>query len=346
MAPYSDPSQILDDPANFLHSLDADGDRAFFFRTNAQLLRDASFVDGRVPIATDETEQAQLSAIIAADRKSQSVDRFLFNCSFCGSTQLARLLDVPGRSLVLKEPRCLTDVAAYKSLNMRDGRPTDRLRPLLKLARSALGRRFTAHERVTVKVASQGNILLETLVQDAPRIRPIFMTISRIGFLRAIFRGGAERMHYAGHIAWHLATDEPDGDAKLEEAIRAGGGPLGKAANIAILAHFFQVEKFRRAARIGRWNDDHVIDFDQFLKEPREAAVKAAAALDLAVTENDIDRNVERLSGRYSKQLEVQFSKERQDLTDRVALAEHRLVFDEAMAWAESTLGPQRDVAG
>ena len=342
----SDPSQFLADPRNFLHSIDVDADRAIFFRTNAQLLRDASFVDGRIAIATAVQEQTQLSNILFAERKAPVTDRFLFNCSFCGSTLLARLLDVPGRSLVLKEPRCLTDIAAYKIFNSRDGRPIDRLRPTLKLARAALRRRFAPSEAVTVKVASQGNILLSILAEDAPRIRPIFMTISRISFLRAIFRGGVDRMHYAATIAWHMATDEPEGDALLKEAVRAGHDPLRKAANLAILARHFQVGIFQRAARIGGWNHKHVIDFDDVTNAPREAAIKAVAALDLHVTETDIDHNIAQLAGRYSKQPDVAFSFERQQSADRVALTQHRQVFDDALAWAETTLGPQRTVTG
>lgn len=346
MAPSIDPRQFLDDPQNFLHSIDVDGDRAIFFRTNAQILRDASFVDGRIPIATAPESLAPLSEMIAAQEKRPAIDRFLFNCSFCGSTLLSRLLDVPGRSLVLKEPRVLTDIAAWKIFNRRDGLSIDRLRPTLKLARAALRRRFAPAEKVTVKVASQGNVLLSTLAEDASRIRPVFITISRASFLRAIFRGGVERMHYAARIAWHLSTEEPDGDALLKEAVRAGSDPLRKAANLAILARYFQVGTFQRAARIGGWNDDQVIDFDLITKSPHKAAVKAVAALDLDITAGDIDFNVKRLSGRYSKQPDKAFSPDAQQSAEQVALAGHRQMFNDALAWADATLGPQPVVTG
>ena len=340
------PGDILADPENFLHSIDVDADRAIFFRTNAQLLRDASFVDGRIAIATTASAEAPLSQMIEADQRPPATDRFLFNCSFCGSTLLSRLLDVPGRSLVLKEPRVLTDIAAWKIFNRRDGLPIDRLRPSLKVARAALRRRFTPAEKVTVKVASQGNVLLSTLAEDAPRVRPVFITISRSSFLRAIFRGGVERMHYAARIAWHMAIEEPDGDELLKEAVRAGGDPLRKAANLALLARYFQVGTFQRAALIGGWNDNQVIDFDLITNSPHEAAAKAVAALGLDVSDTDIDRNVARQSGRYAKQPDLAFSAEQQRSSDRESLAEHRQLFDDALAWADATLGSQRVVTG
>jgi hypothetical protein len=335
---------LLEDPANFLHSVDIDGDRAFFLHTDSQLLRDASFLDGRTSIATTAPMPTPLSDAIAKTRPATAIDRFLFNCSFCGSTLLARLLDIPGRSLVLKEPRCLTDIAAWKTFEARDGKPMEKLRPSLNFARAALRRRFTANEAVSVKVANQGNALLDTLAEDAANIRPIFITISRASFLRAIFRGGVERMHHAASIAWHMATDEPDGDALLREAVGVGADPLRKAANLAILARFLQVGAFQRAARAGGWNDAHVIDYDDITTQPLKAAAKAARALDLDVNDNDIEQNVERFAGRYAKQPDVQFSNDRQLVADRRVQSEHRQVFEDALAWAETALGPQRTV--
>lgn len=344
MIDQADAPLLLADPANFLHSMDINGDRAIFFRTNAQLLRDAAFVDGQIPIATTKTEDASLSDVIKANSPVPATDRFLFMCSFCGSTYLSRMLNVPGRSLVLKEPRVLTDIAAWKIFSRREGRSIDPLVPSLRLARAALRRRFAPEEKVTVKLTSQANILLETLARDSHRIRPVFITISRLNFLRAIFRGGAERMHYATWIAWFMATDEPDGDALLKEAVRAGSDPLRKAANLAVLARHFQVRAFRRAAQIGGWTDKHVIDFDLITSAPHEAAAKAVAALNLDITEAQIERNLAEMSGQHAKQLERKFSIERQQSADRTSLAGHRQVFDDALSWAETTLGPQLNV--
>ena len=336
---------MLDDPANFLHSIDVDGDRAFFFRTSSELLRNAPFVDGRLPIALAETEETSLSELLGvAQPPAEIPDRLMFNCSFCGSTLLARLLDVPGRSLVIKEPRCLSDIAGWKNFNIRDGLPIDRLPQVLTLARAALRRPFAPGEQISVKVASQGNVLLEELAADAAHVRPIFITIGRLDFLRAIFRGGIERMQYAATLAWHMATGVPDGDALLREAAAAGRNPLGKAANLAILARYFQVGWFQRAARAGGWDDSHVIDYQIITQSPGEATAKAARALGIDIDDNQIERNVQRHANRDAKRPGQAFSNDQRDRDDRLAHAEHRQVYDEALAWAESTLGPQRAV--
>jgi len=342
MTNIGEPAGLLADPANFLHAIDVEGGHAYFVRTNAELLRTASFVDGRVPMATSEPFETPLPELIAAAPDlGVATDRFVFNCSFCGSTLLGRLLDVPGRSLVLKEPRALTDIAAWKSLNTRDGVPSKGLRPLLDMAKAVLRRPFQPGEPVTVKVASQGNLMADQLVEDAAHAKPVFITISRFNFLRAVFRGGADRMNYAARIAWHMATEVPNGDAMLQEASRMGGDPLRKAANMAVLASSFQINRFERATKVGHWGKNHLIDYETIAKSPHEAAAKAARALDIPISDADIERNVERLANVSAKQPNEAFSSDQQQAVDNQLYAEHRQVFDDALKWADRTLGPQ-----
>jgi len=340
-----DPAQILRDPANFLHSIDVSGGRAVFHHTDPQLLRDATFLDGRSNIASNPAEPASLSDLIASTADQPTVkERLLFNVSFCGSTFLARLVDVPGQTLVLKEPQCLNDIAAWKVGTAREGRPLDELQPLLKMANSALGRSFEPGEAVAVKLACQGNVLVDALAENSAEIRPLFITSGRTNFLRAIFRGGVNRMRYIAKIAWNLATDLTDGDAMLLDAIGAGGDPLRKAANLAVLAQSFQMGAFERAAKAGDWNADHVVDSEEITHHPHEAAMKAAKALDLSLTAEDIELNVARLANRYSKLPSEPFSKDQQLAADRQLHLENRQVFDDALKWAEATLGPERKI--
>ena len=148
-------------------------------------------------------------------------------------------------------------------------------------------------------------------------------------------------MHYAAKIAWHMATEEPNGDAMLLEATKMGGDPLRKAANLAVLASSFQVNKFERATKVGHWGKNHVIDYETIAKRPREAAAKAARALDIPICDEDIERNVARLANVSAKQPNEAYSSDRQQAVDNQVYAEHRQVFDDALKWADRTLGPQ-----
>ena len=171
------------------------------------------------------------------------------------------------------------------------------------------------------------------------------MTISRLRFLLAVFRGGPERMHHSAKIAWHLAPEDENGEALLREAVAAGSDPLRKAANLTLLARYLQTGTFQRAARRGSWDGSNVIDLDDIIASPLNAATKAADALGLDLDPADLENNVRSLSKRHAKETGRFYLAHRYDAADRALLTEHRQVFDDALAWAERTLGPQRSVA-
>jgi hypothetical protein len=334
-------TRLLADPACFLHSVDLDGDRAVFFRIDRALLREASFVDGRSSIALDTPETVLLSDLAMVAATEPRLDRYIFNQSFCGSTLLARLLDVPGQSLVLKEPNCLVDLSVWKTLNLRAGRPLDRLAPALRLVRQALRRPFAPSEVIVVKPAGWANILIDELVADAARIRPLFMTIDRRSFLRAVFRRGTDRMTHAAQRAWHMASAAPDGDALLQAAAGAASDPNAKAANLALVAHHLQLASFRRAMVRGGWGADHIVDFRLISEAPLEAAHKAARALKLALDASDIERNVDHFARKHAKKPAMDFSASHQEALDKEIAASHGPALTAALAWADAALGPE-----
>jgi len=328
------PSQLPADPAYFLHSLDIEGDQAVFIPTSRALLSEAAFIDGRSPIATGTPLAARLSELLSAPREEPTgPDRYIFHMSFCGSTLLSRLLDVPGRSLVMKEPNCLADLANWKTLSLRAGRPVGRLGPALQLARSALRRRWADGEAVTVKPSSWVNNLLDELVEDREGILPLFVTIDRAAFVRAVFRGGTERLAFTAQLAQHLATDFPDGDRLMQQAVEATDDPLGRVANLAVVAHHIQLSMFDKALGRGGWGRAHLIDLHDILDSPFGAAEKASRALRLDLKPRELERTVKTHAGRYSKAPAMGYSADRQRSDDDTVLANHGRTIEAAVSW-------------
>ena len=332
------------EPVNFLHGVDLEADHAVFFETNRRLLSEAAFVDGRSDIAVGPPEFARLSELMRTSSREPAPERFIFHLSFCGSTLLSRLIDVPGQSLVLKEPNCLVDLATWKSLKRRAGGTTERLGPGLQLARHALRRPFEFGEAVTVKPSSWANNLIDELAANAAAILPLFVTIDRPGFLRAVLRGGTDRLTFTAQLAWHMASGLAEGDDLLAAAAAAGRDPLAKAANLALLAHHLQLAAFGRGLRCGSWGADHIIDFRTITESPLDAARKACRALRLAVEPEDLERNVERHAGRHSKQPLIGYSAARRSADDAAVIAHHSETIASALSWAGEALGVEQAI--
>lgn len=174
----SRPSEIVTAPENFLHHVNIDTNAALFFPTDTGHLRDASFLDGRTPLANGPAEA--IAIVDTVDNllpPRRPLGRYLFNMSFCGSTYIARLLDVPGRALVLKEPKTFTDIAAWKTLQIRKVQDIAAMRPALDLVRAMMFREHSAGERVVVKPACWANNILDELVGAGDRGLALFVAI-------------------------------------------------------------------------------------------------------------------------------------------------------------------------
>lgn len=334
----SRPSKLFADPANFLHAIDVEADLAVFFPTSRERLREAAFVDGRSNIATGAPEPARLSELLRAARPEPTPGRFIFHMSFCGSTLLSRLIDVPGHSLVLKEPNCLVDLATWKTLNIRTGQPYRRLASALDLARAALRRPWALGEEVTTKPSSWVNNLLDDLTLDPGQILPLFITMGRAAFVRAVFRGGTDRLAFTAQLASHLAAIFPEGDRLLQDAVEGADEALGRAANLALVAHELQLCLFERALRRGGWDGQSVIDFDEISTAPYEAARKASRGLRLGLESSDLEKNVAEHASRHSKMPRIGYSADQRRSDDKAVIAHHQKTIEASLAWAERVM--------
>lgn len=325
------------DPAFFLHRIDFAADRATFVRADRDALRAASFIDGRTPFWEGPLVELPLSEILRIGLPDALPDRFLFHVGFCGSTLLARLLDRPGRALLLREPQALTDIAAYQSMLDRSGLRDERVRPALRLACRLLQRRWEPHEAVVLKPSNWINNLLPLLCIDPPAIRPCFLSIDRRVFLRAVFRGGADRLAFTARAATHFSNAGEAGAQWVAAALSQPVGQLDKLALLAALAHRFQYDLFGAAAKGSGWTAAHHLTFAGIRADPGAAAQRAAALLGLDLPAIPAGSGALRY---HAKQPDSAFSWDAQDEADAAIEAEHGARIDRACRWMEEALPP------
>ena len=261
----------------FLHKVDPARRTGTFVRTSASALRDAAFLDGR----TCYWDGSPVDQEIASIESDVGPHRYIFHVGFCGSTLLARLLDQPGQTLVLREPQSLTDIAAYCSALDREGLHDPDLSPLLRTVCASLYRPWQAGERVVIKPSNWVNVLLPDLVTKRPA-RPLFLTMERRAFVRAILRGGPARIAFAARAAVHISNGSDANAAQVAEALARPVSDDDRLLTLAGLLYNFQLERFRAAALAGGWPAAHWLTLEQVRSDPASALQAAALALDIA----------------------------------------------------------------
>ena len=215
---------------------------------------------------------------------------------------------------------------------------------LVRLACASLRARWQPAEAIVVKPSNWVNNLLPELCHPGRDMRPLFVVSSRRSFLRAVFRGGRDRLAFAARAAAHLATARYSHQALLNAAIRAASDPLGQAAHLAAFAHWLQHRQIRRAMLAGGWGSDHVVTFDRIEQFPRAAAAMASTALGLDLSVDDLAEGVARNTGRHAKQPDAAYSAEERFEADRKVDRLHGARIEAALAWARDLL-PEDDQA-
>jgi hypothetical protein len=308
--------------------------RAALVETSAGALGDTAFLDGRTTFWKGEPRAVPFDSLLATPAGDGQVLRFMFHMSFCGSTLLARLVGEAAGALALKEPQCLVDLADWKKAldgqQLRDAA----FEPLLAAGLQPI-RNGALAPPVLVKPSNWANSLLPLLAGSRPAMKPVFVTIALPAFLIAVFRGGRDRLAFTARVASHLASAFESGGALVGEAIAASPDPLGRAANLAALAHRLQEELFNRARAADGWGGAAVIDFAQILTHPEACVEAAARGLELRAGGRDAAEAVRLWSRRNAKLSGATFEKHGESGADRAVEREHASRFRTSIAWAQ-----------
>ncbi|QIL01741.1 hypothetical protein G7078_02350 [Sphingomonas sinipercae] len=314
----------------FLHELRLAGDEAMLLPVAATGLRSATFLDGRENFSAGQAQFAGAAQFLAGQPATADA-RFIFHIGFCGSTLLSRLLDVPGATLVLREPHCLANIV---------NQPLDEatLQSVLPPVIAHLSQPWAANERVVIKPSNWANALLGRIVR--PSSRAVFMTDSRQRFLTAVLRGGQDRVAFTARLAARLGGDDPELGALVGLAAAAPDADR-QLARLVLVAHEIQLRRFRDAASTlpadrRAWVSAAALDHD-----PMAVLGQASAALDLALAPEQLAANVERWSKSHAKDPGRAFSPSNEASANAAVAARFGALIADTLDWAGDALGPE-----
>ena len=169
---------LFTSPDHYLHSFD--GDEAIFVRMDRAAYHRSIFLDARISPAPGQAMKVPAAALSKASPAPQPTS-WIFHMAHVGSTLLARALDDPGASLVLREPVALRQLALQ---------PDD---PRLAIVAAMLGKRYRADAPTLVKANVPVNFLLPKLGALEPDAHAILLYLPLRDYLLAILRGDSHR---------------------------------------------------------------------------------------------------------------------------------------------------------
>lgn len=250
---------------------------------------------------------------------------FIFHTGFCCSTLLVNALTVPGRTMGLKEPIVLNDLA----LRMTEAGPQAD-DALLRLTLRLFARPFDEGEAVIAKASNVANRLIGPTLDARPASRAILLYSDLPSMLAAVARQGLERRIWARQLFVVLSKwISVKLDGALPNLIELPDLPL------AALAWFLQVQYFREIAR--RYGEERVLVLDSadLLARPYETLSKASAFLDLGL-DAMLDEIVQGRAFRtHSKRIGAAYSIEDRNRDLAAVQRSHGSEIQAAMQWLD-----------
>ena len=177
-------SEVVADHQWLPHHINAELDEMQFVRLDRDAHRTVTFLEEKYLAVDVERANFPLAAVAAASEQVPLRNvRFVFHSSLALSTLTARLFDLPGIAMSLREPIVLNELASLA----RRGR---NIMPVLRLVMRLFGRPFYEGEIVVIKPGNTANILIPELMTMMPDARALFMHAPLIDFLGSVARRG------------------------------------------------------------------------------------------------------------------------------------------------------------
>ncbi|MBB5684659.1 hypothetical protein [Sphingobium boeckii] len=264
-------------PDHFLHSFEDNA--ALFMPMDRAAYHRSIFLDGRISPAADQSMRLPLATLTSMPRTSLPA-AWIFHMAHCGSTLLARALDEPEASLVLREPLALRQTAIRPDAQR------------LTIVTAMISKRYRADAPTLIKANVPVNFLLPQLAAAAPAAHIILLYLPLREYLLAILRTDNHR-NWLRNVTANLAHYLGDLSA-LTDAERAAA--LWRA-QIDIFAEVLSLMPNARA-----------LDAERFFAEPERVSKMAALHLGIPIPDQAIERSVAGpLFSTYSKNPEIAF---------------------------------------
>ena len=335
---------ILESPEYFLHSINPRENTLEFVRTSRELISGTSFLDGRndlslnaQPVSLSMSDALQWSNHI---RPGSEPNRFIFHMSFCGSTLVSRALDLAGKAICYKEPQVLLQLAELKAANTSLYRDKEQWKALTTFVLNQFKQPWRAGESVILKPSNWLNSMLPQLLEDGGSSKAVYLGLTPMAFLIAVFRGGGERIQFSYSVLRHLLHSFPEYQRVVAEVEGSEGDSIEQFARLVLILHAVQLKAFQRATIQGGVQESPFFDYQSLLANPLQNLTGIAAELDLDFTQDELQESISNNFSNHSKVNNRSYDATQASDVDQQVLNTYRGQFLSALEWASEALKP------
>jgi hypothetical protein len=318
---------LIASPDHYLFGFE--GDQAIFAAMDREAYRRSIFLDRRISPASQEMTTVPVGLLarsLAGNPPARGPNGWIFHIAHCGSTLLARALDRPRDSLVLREPLALRQLGVEAARSAGEER-TASWRSRLRLAVSLAGRKYQAQAPVIVKANVPVNFIASDIMDLAPETPGILLHFPLRAYLLAILRS-------ADHRQWVANVT-----SQVQPALVALIGEPGYSDIPERAAALWMAQMRLYAGAVERFAGLKSLNAERLFNTPAPVLAASAAHFGIPISEADIETIVEGpLFSTYSKSPDQAFDNRRrlevQAETARLLGPE----IDQARRWVDSRL--------
>lgn len=186
--------EVFEKPDLFLWQFD--GQEALFVNMDRNAYYNSIFCDQRISARNNEITRMDCSQLIDSlpTRPSrESRLNFIFHIAHCGSTLLARALDIEDKNIVYREPAVLRQLGAEAASAFYGKEPPSAWQGKLDLSLALLDRSYAKGAPIIIKANVPVNFIIKAVLEHGAESRAILLYSNLENYLLAVLKSSSHR---------------------------------------------------------------------------------------------------------------------------------------------------------
>lgn len=315
----------------YLYAWDFKKNSAYFVHIDREDLHKSSFLDQRISAKDNTLVTHDIQAALGVStEKPGEVPVFIFHTAFCCSTLLARSLDMPGKTLVFREPLTLLQLA---DLKRGFSKAPFEYHRLLMRTMQFLTDLSVCEEKIIIKPTNLANNLITDLIAVYPTTRILLLHDDLEPFIISVLKRPDESVTGMNLFLKRFLADNPADLHFLDAQIS------GKLHLQAALAWALQKSELNKA--MGEQSSQiRTIHTSDFLTRPETILSEASKWLNLDLDKNSFNGITDTpLWGLNAKHPEKRYDVEQRAKEQREFQSRFAPMIEEARTWLTHTAG-------